>query len=102
MRKINSVRSGDTAISPVPLALKHFLTLPIEYQSEPDDLKREEEPKQHEPKLHADRMIPPKILPPLSYPPVTLTTPVILVQKLYVASAMKDNHLHKDDRYHSG
>ena len=93
---------ADTAISPVPLALRHFPTLPKEYLSEPDDLEQEEQPQQHELKLHADRMISLKILPPLPHPTLTLTTQVIPVQQLYVTSVMKDNHLHKDDRFQGG
>ena len=88
--------------TPVPLALKHFPTLPNVYPSEPDDLEKEEQPQQHELKLHADRMIPLKILPPLPHPTLTLTTQVIIVQKLHVTSAMKDNHLHRDNQYPSG
>ena len=57
LKKIYSDRRTDTAISPVPLALKHFPTLLKEYPLEPNDLEQEEEPQQHEPKLHADRMI---------------------------------------------
>ena len=41
-RKIYPDMRADTAISPVPLALKHFPTLPKEYPSEPDDLEQEE------------------------------------------------------------
>ena len=87
---------------PVLKALKHSPTFFKEHSADPDDLDQEEQTQQHEPKLHADRMIPLKILPPLPYLTLTLTPQVILVQKLYVTSAMKDNHLHKDDQYQVG
>ena len=88
-------------MSPVPLDLKHFPTLPNEYPSEPDDLEQEEQPQQHEPKLHADRMIPLKILPPL-HRILTLTTQIRLVEKLYMTSVIKASHIHKDNQYQYG
>ena len=45
-KKIYSDMRADTAISPVPLALKHSSTLPKEYPSEPDDLEQEEQSQQ--------------------------------------------------------
>ena len=48
--------------------------------------------------MYADRMIPLKILPPVPHLTKVVTTQVILVQKLYVTSAMRNKHLHKDDQ----